>query len=452
MNPLKFAIAKEEITPQQPVFMHGFGDRTRKSEGVLDPVYMTATLLQANRSLLIVALDAMGADRSFIVGIKDELKREFGLAHEEVMINFSHTHHSVFLTGLDPELRRGGYSMGQSYWANDESELDYTTDETYYIRIRDILLRMVKACYDNLAEGTLLIARGSSDFAVSRRLPDGSGGILRMPYYEGEIDKDLFVLKLVDRADNIRGILYCYGCHTTAMGGDNYKIGNDFVSSASALLERTYPGAVAAFLQGCAGELKARSGTANGKFISCGEEQLRQLGEELAREIIALMEHGSFSVVRCKFKAALRDPLLYTERTPASFYRTIADDQRELDFCRASARRTITAIGNGTIKDRIPHYISIWQLDEQLTLIAMEGEVTTEYALKLKRLFGNGSMVVLGYTNGVLSYIPTRKVIHEGSYEAECNYFFGLHGPFVPEIEDIIIGQVADALHELSER
>ncbi|MBP1988642.1 neutral/alkaline non-lysosomal ceramidase N-terminal domain-containing protein [Paenibacillus eucommiae] len=447
---MKFGIAKEQITPQNPVYMHGFGSRTHKSEGVLEPLYMTATLMQADRSLLIVTIDALGSDRSFVVGIKDALKSAYGLAHEEVLINFSHTHHSVFLTGLDPSLRRGGYSIGQSGWAYDESELDYAEDEAYYVLLRDTLLRMVGSCYENLTEGELQMARGSSDFACSRRRPDGTGGVRWMPYYEGEIDKDLFILKLAGQAGEIRGIVYCYGCHTTAMGSDNYKFGNDFAGSVSARLEDRYPGAVAIFLQGCGGELKPRPGAVEDEFVSCDEESLHQVSNVLAQDIIALMEQGSFKTVQCQFRAELCDPLLYTEQLPASFYKTIAEDPQQDDFHRSAALRTVKAIENGTIKDRVPFYISLWQLDKDTSLIAMEGEVTTGYALKIKRLFGNGSMIVLGYTNGVFSYVPTRQIIGEGGYEAECNYYFGLHGPFIPEIEDIIIGQVAEGIGRMS--
>ncbi|MFD0712609.1 neutral/alkaline non-lysosomal ceramidase N-terminal domain-containing protein [Paenibacillus sp. GCM10027626] len=460
---MKFAVRREAITPAQPVFMHGFGSRDHKSEGVMEPLYMTAALLQANREFLIVTIDALGADRSFVVGIKDELKQAFGLEHAEVLINFSHTHHSVFLTGLDLRLRRGGYSMSQAGWPFDESELDYTEDEAYYRHIRDLLLSMVKDCYDHLTEGGLQVARGTSDFGCSRRRPDGAGGVLWMPYYEGEIDTDLFVLKLTDTAGQLHGILYCYGCHTTAIGADNYLLGNDFAGPASAMLERTYPGATAIFLQGCAGELKPRPGADGDAFISCSSENIREVGEMLARDIVTVMEGGSFKKVQCQFKAELCDPLLYTEKLPASFYQAIARDPESDSFHKAAATRTLKGIEDGTVKDRIPLYIAVWQFDEETSLVAIEGEVSTEYALKLKQLFGHahgkgggtasgGDLIVLGYTNGVFGYVPTRKMLQEGGYEAECNYYWSLSGPFVPEIEDIIIGQIAQAFGRLSGR
>jgi hypothetical protein len=76
---MKFSMSKADITPQTPVFMSGFAARTHESEGVHDPIYAKAVLLQANKTLLIVTLDLSGGDRSFIDGIKHTLEETFGL-------------------------------------------------------------------------------------------------------------------------------------------------------------------------------------------------------------------------------------------------------------------------------------------------------------------------------------------------------------------------------------
>lgn len=444
---MKFFTAKENITPVEPVFMHGFGARTHKTEGTLDPIYAKIALIQAERSLLFVTIDALGSDRSFVVGVKDALKETFGLEHADVLINFSHTHHSVYLTGRDPALRKGGYSMGQERWPSSEEELDYTEDERYYDRVKDAIVQMVGTGYENLAEGELLLGRADSDFGVSRRRPDGKGGVEWKPYYEGEIDKDLFVLKLVDAEQNVKGILYNYGCHTTAMGSDNYSFSGDFAGRTSQWLEEAFPGATALFLQGCGGEIKPRKGAVGDKFKSCTYEETVEAGIDLAKEVADLLERGVFTPVRGgQYRTVLLDPLIYTEQTPIEHYETIMNDPDMNEFYQKSAERTIRAIQNGTIKDRLPLYISIWELDDETRIISMEGEVSTEYALTIKKLFGGGKTLVLGYTNGVFCYIPTAKMIREGGYEATCNFFFGLRGPFVPEIEDIIIGQIAKAV------
>lgn len=38
--------------------------------------------------------------------------------------------------------------------------------------------------------------------------------------------------------------------------------------------------------------------------------------------------------------------------------------------------------------------------------------------------------------------IPTAKMLREGGYEAEHYAFYGLRGPFVPEVENILLGRI----------
>jgi neutral ceramidase len=441
---MKFSLSVSEITPQKPIFLAGFGDRTHKSEGVHDPVYAKAALLQANQTVLMITLDAIGSDRSFIIGIKNTLEQKFGLKHEEVLINFSHTHHSFALTGVDESLRVGTYSIEDGSVFN-RSVKDFSEDESYYVFVRDALVRMVEDCYSNLEEGNLLLGRGTSNFAVSRRKLTAEG-VKWAPFPGAEIDKDLFVLKLVDQAYQVRSIIYSYGCHPTSMSSDNYMISNDFPGRTSRYLEEMYPGVTAMFLQGCAGELKPAKSADVDRFKSCSLAEMEEAGIDLAQDIIGILEGEAFTQIRCSFQTILVDPLLYTEQTGIPFYEDIMNDPGVGDFRKRGAQRTIQQIKDGSVKDRAPLYISIWYLDEETRLIAMEGEVSSEYSLLLKKMFPGGKTIVLGYTNGNYYYVPTRKMILEGGYEVDCNYCFGsFRGAFVPEIEDIILGQITKA-------
>lgn len=446
---MKFSVARTEFTPTGPIFLAGFGFRKHQSVGVLAPVYLNTVLLQANKTVLIVGIDALGSDRSFIVGIKDALQERFGLTHDEVLINFSHTHHSVALTGVDESLRLPGYSIAQEKWETDISAIDYSADEALFYQLRDALIALVAECYETLTEGKMLLTRGSSDLAISRRLLSPEGEVAWAPNDEAEIDKDLFVLKLQNTAGELKSIIYAYGCHTTAMGGDDYLISNDFAGFTNNALQENHPGIIPVFLQACAGELKPRESSRDGQFFSCTPAQAEAIGRGFATDIEALIAEDNFSEVKCHFKTLLQDPSLPTVKGDPAFYQSVIDASGLGSYEGNAARRTLEALANGTAKERRPLYIAVWQLDSETTIVAIEGEVSTEYSLELKKLFGNGKLIVLGYTNGVMTYIPTRKMLAEGGYEAECNYFFGFQGPFAPEIDDIIIGRVAQMLHSL---
>ncbi|PYI56934.1 neutral/alkaline non-lysosomal ceramidase N-terminal domain-containing protein [Paenibacillus flagellatus] len=428
---MKFSMSKADITPQTPVFMTGFAARTHESEGIHDPIYAKAVLLQANKTLLIITLDLSGGDRSFIDGIKHTLEAAFGLQHDEVLINFSHTHHAVAARGpVD---------------ANTNSSFNRQQGSMDYGFLRDILVGIVKDCYANAEEGALLLGRGTSKFGVSRRRLTEKG-VLWKPAYDAEIDNDLFVLKLVDQSNTLKGILYSYGCHPTSMDSDNYLISNDFPGKTNGYLEETYPGATAFFLQGCAGEIKPLKCAVGDDFISCSFEQMEEAGVDLAKDVIGVLEHKPFHPIQCRFKTILAEATLYMEHTPIEYFEDIVNNPAIGEARRRGAKRKIDLIKEGLAKDRTSIYISIWHLDDETRLIAMEGEISTEYSLLLKKMFPGGKTIILGYTNGVTFYVPTRKMIGEGGYEVDYHHIGGpFSGIFLPEVEDIIIGQIAKA-------
>ena len=72
----------------------------------------------------------------------------------------------------------------------------------------------------------------------------------------------------------------------------------------------------------------------------------------------------------------------------------------------------------------------------------MENEVVTDIGKEIKSLFEE-DVITLGYSNSRVCYIPTKKIIQDGGYEGESFKAARLSGPFVPEIEDIIVGRAA---------
>jgi neutral ceramidase len=262
---MKFSIVTQDMTPDKPVFLAGFWGRNRKSEGSLDPIYMKAALLVANKPLLVLTFDAVGGDRSFVTGIKGALHEKFGLAEDEILMNFSHSHCSIYLTGEDPDQRRGVYSIGQDRVPGVDEVIDFTEDMLYYGRLKEQIVRAVETCFANLQEGQLRLARGTSETGISRRLMTEEGVKFR-PNPDAEIDKDLYVLMLTDRQDHVKGVLFSYGCHPSCMGG--YLITADFVGHACRFVENKYPEATALFLQGCAADIKAANSAEEGRFKS----------------------------------------------------------------------------------------------------------------------------------------------------------------------------------------
>ena len=74
-------------------------------------------------------------------------------------------------------------------------------------------------------------------------------------------------------------------------------------------------------------------------------------------------------------------------------------------------------------------------------VFSLGGEVTIEYTIKLKQMFGN-NLYVAAYTNDVMGYIPSLKVLREGGYEGETSQMvYGLPSKWQPSIESDILGK-----------
>lgn len=436
---MQFAVTKRKMTPEQPIFQAGFGARSRKSEGILDDLYIKAILLRQQQDLLILTLDALGADRGFVEGIKETLEEQFDLKPAQVLINFSHTHASIHLTGEKPEYRRGNYSIDQDQWPEDPESIDYTADIHNFRRIRTLIMEMVSQCYDQLQPGQLKIAIGQSDVAVSRRLMTETG-LRWAPNFQVEIDKSLPVLTLTNLKGELKAILFNYGCHPTSMGSDNYLISAEYAGRACEMIERSHPDVIAAFMQGFSSDLKPAISADNGRFKPCSIQEMQKAGDDLAHDVNKVLREAEFTPVDGRFTALQSDVLLDTEVWEMSTIEAWAEQKGS--FYIRCVERLKNMVKAGNARKTYSLSMMVWQLAPHVRLVAMESEIPTDYALRLRRMYPDQQLIIAGYSNGVYTYIPTEKMLEEGGYEAEHPLSIGFRGRFVKGTEETIFAEI----------
>ena len=102
----KAGTAKADITPKIPIWMAGYGGRTKPSDGVLHPIWAKALALEdvTGKRAVIIATDTIGLSASIYKSLKLKLAKEYKLTPDQVMFNASHTH-----TG--PVMREGLYDI-----------------------------------------------------------------------------------------------------------------------------------------------------------------------------------------------------------------------------------------------------------------------------------------------------------------------------------------------------
>ena len=76
-------------------------------------------------------------------------------------------------------------------------------------------------------------------------------------------------------------------------------------------------------------------------------------------------------------------------------------------------------------------------------MVFLAGEVVVDYSLRLAREFDADRLWVTAYANDVPCYIPSRRILAEGGYEAEgAMIFYDRPTRLAPEVEDLITATV----------
>jgi hypothetical protein len=86
---------------------------------------------------------------------------------------------------------------------------------------------------------------------------------------------------------------------------------------------------------------------------------------------------------------------------------------------------------------------------KDLTLVALGGEVVVDYVLRAKRDFNAARepLIVAGYSNDVMCYIPSVRVLKEGGYEAvDSMYYYDQPGPLAEDVEERVFAAIRNVL------
>ena len=90
----KAGVAKAKITPGKPMWLAGYGGRTRPSEGTLHDIWVKALALEDAKGYRLVLLtsDLCGMPKWMYDGVCAKLEKSHGLKREQVRLTNSHNH------------------------------------------------------------------------------------------------------------------------------------------------------------------------------------------------------------------------------------------------------------------------------------------------------------------------------------------------------------------------
>lgn len=423
--PWRAGAAVVDITPDRPMWLAGYGGRNRPSEGVAHRIFAKALALEelGGGQMIFVTLDLIHVPRSLREAVEKSVAARHGIGGASLLLNASHTHSAPapYSYGVpDPAYAREGEKYGRL--------------------LVEKVVELIGEAVSRRKPARLHYGRARAGFAMNRRLPVGNE-IRNSANPDGPVDHDVPVLRVTGADGKLGALLFGYACHNTVTGF--YTINGDYAGYAQAFLEAAHPGTVALFMMGAGGDQNPYP-----RHLSL--EQAEQHGRTLANAVEAALAIS----VRRPLAGPLRSAYGFADLPYASFTRaeleTRARSSREVEKLRAvELLRTLDA--DGTLPRSYPCPVQVVSFGPDLTLVAIGGETTVDYSLRLKRELATTrrAVWVAGYSNDGFGYLGSRRVLLEGGYEGHSANLGRHPAAWAPEAEENVVSRVHDLIQSL---
>jgi hypothetical protein len=420
-----------DITPDYPIRMLGYESRKTESEGIASRLKARVLAIggdDGDGPTVLVAIDNCAIGTKITEEVASRLKAKVGLKRERFAVCATHTHCAPALQSEIP------FIFGKPLPADQAERIARYT--------RELTDSIEKAALQSLADrkpATLAWGQGKVNFAANRRVLNKGKWVGFGVNPSGPTDPSLPVLTAVDPSGKVRAVLFGYACHCTTLGGEFNKICAEWTGYACDDIERQSPGAVAVAIIGCGADANPEPRR--------NLDDARQHGAAVAAEVNRLLAAKSgLTPLPGRIACQLRRLELPLE--PAPDRATIAGRAGKTGAEGYFARTLLERLDRGEpIPTSVPYVVQTWSFGDDMAMVFLAGEVVVDYALRLKWETDAQRLWVVAYSNDVPCYIPSRRILSEGGYEADSSLiYYGHASRFTPAVEDLIIRTVHEIL------
>lgn len=420
-EPTQVGVAKVDITPTHPVVLAGYGGRTEEFDGVDQKLWARAMAIGEMDPVLVIAVDNCGVPKKVVEHVAARLLEKKGLRRERFVVCSTHTHNAPSLRDYAPIL-----------WADRTTEAQELRIDQYTQWLQNQIFEVGIQALAARVPATLSWSQGRLKFGANRRvLADAQwrGFGFQM---DGPVDHSFPVLVASSTAGEPVGIWANYACHCTTVGSRN-RIGGDWAGYANESIEKRWPGLISLVTIGCGADVGPQpSGT---------PEIAQQHGETLALEVERILDSELTSLPADISASMATIDLPFAEIPTRESFQKTASLQ---NFDGANARNLLAIHEEkGAFPQSLEYPISCWKFGDKLCMVFMAGEVVVDYAVRLKTELDWERTWIHGWSHDVPGYIPSRRVLAEGGYEADFSQvYYGHPTRYAPEVEDLVIAEV----------
>ena len=419
-----------DVTPDYPVRMVGYESRKTESSGIASRLKVRALAIGGDDGanggpVVLVAVDNCAVGSKFVEEVAARLNKKAKIARERFAVCATHTHCAPGLSsGLD-------FIFGNPLPPEERSHIDRYT--------RELTDAIEKVALDALAArspASLAWGQGRAGFAANRRVLKDGRWLNFGVNPNGPVDHSVPVLRAVDATGKIKAVLFGYACHCTTLGGEFNKICAEWTGYACDEIEKQSPGAIALAIIGCGADANPEPRR--------NLDDAKQHGLAAGREVDRLVK-STLTPLPGRIQTRIRRIELPLEPLPDRSKLESQTSQR--GATGFLAKTLIGRLDRGeTLPAAVPYVVQTWCFGDDMAMIFLAGEVVVDYALRLKWEIDAERLWVVAYSNDVPCYIPSRRVLSEGGYEADFSMiYYGHPSRLAPATEDLII----QAVHSL---
>lgn len=419
MTTLAAGAATRDITPDWPISLAGFASRTRPSEGARHPLHVRVIVLESTddrgekQRTVIAGGDFLNWGAQQAPRLRQELATLVGTKSDHVLLVATHSHSGP----------QTSFGVSRGVGVADQRFIDLLDERTR---------EATRQALDSLEPVSIDRTQSTFGLGMFRRVPRGGEASHELTKH-GPVDHRLTAVRFVTADGRIKAVLVHYTCHPVIVA--EHFLSPEFTGFAMTRIENAAE-TTALYLQGFCGDINPDF-TGRQEFRRGSDEDVQRVGDDLADLVLA------------QFVSAGRilDPVpLQAEET-----------QIDLPFQDLPDEKTLkSGVGEpGVIGEwsqmmldhperlvpSIPLILQRLDLASGLSLLALNGEISVEYGLKLRERTKD-AVLPIGYSNGMIGYVTTAQQIIEGGYEpVESTRYYGLPAPFSTEVESLITGK-----------
>ncbi|PYV43851.1 MAG: hypothetical protein DMG06_09070 [Acidobacteria bacterium] len=419
----RVGLAAARITPDQPIRMAGYSDRTQPSQSVSSDLYAKAMVLEdgnGNRALLITA-DIIGFTERISGPVCKRLETSTGLERKSILLNAAHNHCGPVILAnpslLEENLER---PFGEVQW---KRVMDYNK------KLEDDLVRIGQEALRNLKPARLSRGAGVAQFVMNRREFTEHGIILGVNP-RGPVDRTVPVMRVEAPDGQLLAVLFGAACHCTTLDQDYVSIDGEWAGYAQSYLEHKFPGVQAMFITGCGGDANPYPR----RTLALAQQHGRNLGAEVERVLAEKLK---------PVRGPIRTELRFLDLPLQKLSRQEIEALQTSDGPDFFAKHALKMLAQGkTLPEHYSAPFGLWQFGQDLTLVGYSGEPVVDYVAFTEKALGPLNLWVAGYCNDVYGYLPSARVLEEGGYETRGLYVeIGL---FASKVQDVVMNAITE--------